>query len=117
MGYSFLQLSLEEEIEVRSWLAATEIEERRKEIEREEKELKGKEEWLKQKVKKIKNTVIKTERIAAQKNRGGAGPLPGSATDLVDWLFIKLNNKLMFGFQENQSFLHVMLGTINVHCM
>ena len=69
---------------MRSCLAAIEIEERRKEIEREEKELKGKEERLKQKVKNIKNTVIKTERVAAQKNRRGAGPLPGSATDLVD---------------------------------
>ena len=28
-------------------------------------------------------------------------------------LFMKLNNKLMLGFQENQPFLHVMLGTIN----
>ena len=34
MGYSLLQLSPEEEIEVRSYLAAIEIEERRKEIER-----------------------------------------------------------------------------------
>jgi len=51
VGYSFLQLSPEEEIEVRSCLAAIEIEERRKEIEREENELKGKER-LKQKAKK-----------------------------------------------------------------
>ena len=58
MGYSFLQLSPEEEIEVRSYLTAIEIGERRKEIEREEKELKGKEERLKQKSKEIKNTVI-----------------------------------------------------------
>ena len=58
MGYSFLQLSPEEEIEVRSYLAAIEIGERRKDIEREEKELKGKEERLKQKSKEIKNTVI-----------------------------------------------------------
>ncbi|CAH3029043.1 unnamed protein product, partial [Porites evermanni] len=42
-------LSPEEEIEVRSYLTAIEIGERRKEIEREEKELKGKEERLKQK--------------------------------------------------------------------
>ena len=66
MGYSFLQLSLEEEMEVRSWLAATEIELRRKEIEREEKELKGKEERLKQKAKEIKNTVTEAKRVAAQ---------------------------------------------------
>ena len=39
MGYSLLQLSAEEEIEVRSCLAAIEIEERREEIERKEKEL------------------------------------------------------------------------------
>ena len=51
MDYSFLQLSLEEEIEVSSCLAAIEIEERRKEIEREAKELKGKEERFKQKAK------------------------------------------------------------------
>ena len=66
MGYSFLQLSLEEEMEVRSWLAATEIELRRKEIEREEKELKRKEERLKQKAKEIKNTVTEAKRVAAQ---------------------------------------------------
>ena len=66
MGYSFLQLSLEEEIEVRSWLAATEIEERRKEIEREEKGLKGKEESLRQKAKEIENTVIEAKWVAAQ---------------------------------------------------
>ena len=66
MGYSFLQLSLEEEMEVRSWLAATEIELRRKEIEREEKELKGKEERLKEKAKEIKNTVIEAKWVAAQ---------------------------------------------------
>ena len=63
MGNSFLQLSLEEEIEVRSWLAATGIEERRKEIEREEKELKGKE--ILKKAKEIKNTEIEAKRVAA----------------------------------------------------
>ena len=66
MGYWFLQLSLEEEMEVRSWLAATEIELRRKEIEREEKELKRKEERLKQKAKEIKNTTIVAKGVAAQ---------------------------------------------------
>ena len=65
MGYSFLQLSLEEEIEVRSWLVATEIKERRKEIEREEKDLERKEERLRQKAKEIKNS-----------NRGQAGSCP-----------------------------------------
>ena len=29
---------------------------------------------------------------------------------LVEYSFMKLNDKLMFGFQENQFFLHVMLG-------
>ena len=66
MGFSFLQLSPEEEIEKRSCLAAIEIEERRKEIEREEKELKGKEERLKQKAKEIKNTVTEAKWVAAQ---------------------------------------------------
>ena len=69
MGYSLLQLSPEEEIEVRSYLAAIEIEERRKEIERKENELKGKEEKLKQKAKEIqKNTA----------NRGQAGSCPAA---------------------------------------
>ena len=54
MGSIFLQLSPEEEIEVRSCLRAIEIEERRKEIEREEKELKGKQETFKKKAKEIK---------------------------------------------------------------
>ena len=66
MGYSFLQLSQEKEIEKRSCLAAIEIEERRKEIEREEKEFKGKEGRLKQKAKEIKNPVIEAKRVAAQ---------------------------------------------------
>ena len=66
MGYSFLQLSPEEEIEKRSCQAAIEIEERRKEIEREEKEFKGKEGRLKQKAKEIKNPVIEAKRVAAQ---------------------------------------------------
>ena len=48
MGKSFLQLSPEEEIEVRSCLAAIEIEERKREIEKKEKELQEKER-LKQK--------------------------------------------------------------------
>ena len=52
MGYSLLQLSTEEEIEVRSCLAAIEIEERKKEIERKENELQGKEEKLKLKSKR-----------------------------------------------------------------
>ena len=63
MGYSLLQLSPEEEIEVRSYLAAIEIEERRKEIERKENELKGKEEKLKQKAKEIQ----KTQQIEAKR--------------------------------------------------
>ena len=29
---------------------------------------------------------------------------------LVEYSFMKLNDKLMFGFQENQFFLRVMLG-------
>ena len=29
---------------------------------------------------------------------------------LVEYSFMKLNGKLMFGFQENQFFLRVMLG-------
>ena len=66
MDFSFLQLSLEKEIEVRSCRAAIEIEERRKEIEREEKEFEGKEERLKQKSKEIINTVIEAKWVAAQ---------------------------------------------------
>ena len=66
MGYSLLQLSTEEEIEVRSCLAAIEIEERREEIERKESELQGKEEKLKQKAKEI----LKLS------NRGQAGGCP-----------------------------------------
>ena len=54
MGYSLLQLSPEEEIEVRSCLVAIEIEETRKEIERKENELQGKEEKLNEKQKKLK---------------------------------------------------------------
>ena len=71
MGYSFLQLSPEEEIEVRSCLAAIEIEERKKEIEREEKELKGKKERFKQKAKEIKNTVIEAKQIAVHTATNG----------------------------------------------
>ena len=71
MGYSFLQLSPEEEIEVRSCLAAIEIEERKKEIEREEKELKGKKERFKQKAKEIENTVIEAKRIAVHTATNG----------------------------------------------
>lgn len=54
MGYSLLQLSPEEEIEVRSCLVAIEIEETRKEIERKENELQGKDEKLNEKQKKLK---------------------------------------------------------------
>ena len=64
MGYSLLQLSLEEEIEVRSSLAAIEIEERRKG--RKENELQGKEEKLKQKAKEIKSTTREAKWVAAQ---------------------------------------------------
>ena len=76
MGYSFLQLSPEEEIEVRSCLAAIEIEERKKEIEREEKELKGKKERFKQKAKEIKNTVIEAKRIAVHTATNGTAARP-----------------------------------------
>ena len=48
-----MQLSPEEEIEVRSCLAAIEIEERKKDFEKKEKELKEKEEKLIQMPKKL----------------------------------------------------------------
>ena len=51
MGYSLFQLSLEEEMEIRSCFAAIEMEERKKEIEEKENELRVKEEELKQKEK------------------------------------------------------------------
>ena len=38
---------------------------------------------------------------------------------LVEYSFMKLNDKLMFDFQENQFFLRVMLGNyqfIYLHC-
>ena len=76
MGSIFLQLSPGEEIEVRSCLAAIEIEEGRKEIEREEKELKGKKERFKQKAKEIKNAVIETKQIAVHTATNGRGALP-----------------------------------------
>ena len=54
MGYSLLQLSLEEEIKIRNCLAAIEMEEGKNEIEEKENELKEKEEKLKQKERKKK---------------------------------------------------------------
>ena len=54
------------EIEVRSCLAAIEIEERNKDFEKKEKELQEKEERLKQKVMEIKSTTIEAKRVAAQ---------------------------------------------------
>ena len=76
MGHSFLQLFPEEEIEVKSCLAAIEIEERRKEIEREEKELKGKQERFKQKAKEIKNAVIEAKQIAVHTATNGRAAQP-----------------------------------------
>ena len=55
MGYSLLQLSLEEEMEIRNCLAAIEMEQRKNEIEEKENELKEKEEKLKQKERKKRN--------------------------------------------------------------
>ena len=52
-----MQLSPEEEFEVRSCLAAIETEERKKEIEKKEKELKEKEEKLMQKATEIRNAI------------------------------------------------------------
>ena len=50
-----MQLSPEEELEVRSCLAAIETEERKKELKKKEKELKEKEEKLVQKATEIRN--------------------------------------------------------------
>ena len=61
-----MQLSPEEEIEVRSCLAAIEIEERKKDFEMKEKELKEKEEKLIQKAKEIRNATVEAKRGAAQ---------------------------------------------------
>ena len=61
-----MQLSPEEEFEVRSCLAAIETEERKKEIEKKEKELKEKEEKLMQKATEIRNATIEAKRVAAQ---------------------------------------------------
>ena len=69
-----MQLSPEEEFEVRSCLAAIETEERKKErkkerkeeFEKKEKDLKEKEEKLIQKAKEIRNATIEARRVAAQ---------------------------------------------------
>ena len=52
-----MQLSPEEELEVRSCLAAIETEERKKELKKKEKELKEKEEKLVQKATEIRNAI------------------------------------------------------------
>ena len=49
MGHSFLQLSPEEELEIRTCPSAIEMEEKKLEIEEKENELRVKEEELKQK--------------------------------------------------------------------
>ena len=64
-----MQLSPEEEFEVRSCLAAIETEERKKERKKERKEefeKKEKEEKLIQKAKEIRNATIEARRVAAQ---------------------------------------------------
>ena len=61
-----MQLSPEEELEVRSCLAAIETEERKKELKKKEKELKEKEEKLVQKATEIRNATIEAKRVAAQ---------------------------------------------------
>ena len=65
-----MQLSPEEEFEVRSCLAAIETEERKKErkeeFEKKEKDLKEKEEKLIQKAKEIRNATIEARRVAPQ---------------------------------------------------
>ena len=62
-----MQLSPEEEFEVRSCLAAIETEERKREFETKEKDLKEKEEILKQKAREIRSTTIEAKRVAAQR--------------------------------------------------
>ena len=52
MGHSFLQLSPEEELEIRTCLSAIEMEEKKLEIEKKENELRVKEELNKNKGKK-----------------------------------------------------------------
>ena len=54
-------LSLEEEFEVRSCLAAIETEERKREFEKKEKDLKEKEEKLKQKAREIRSATIEAK--------------------------------------------------------
>lgn len=61
-----MQLSPEEELEVRSCLAAIETEERKKELKKKEKELKEKEEKLVLKATEIRNATIEAKRVAAQ---------------------------------------------------
>ena len=61
-----MQLSPEEELEVRSCLAAIETEERKKELEKMEKELKEKKKKLVQKATEIRNATIEAKRVAAQ---------------------------------------------------
>ena len=61
-----MQLSPEEEFEVRSCLAAIETGERKREFEKKEKDLKEKEEKLKQKAREIRSTTIEAKRVAAQ---------------------------------------------------
>ena len=69
-----MQLSPEEELEVRSCLAAIETEERKKELKKKEKEVKEKEEKLVQKATEIRNATIEAKRVAAQLQLM-AGPL------------------------------------------
>ena len=66
VGYSLLQLTPEEEFEVRSCLAAIETEERKREFEKNEKDLKEKEEKLKQKAREIRSATIEAKWVAAQ---------------------------------------------------
>ena len=66
VGHSFLQLSPEEELEIRTCLAAIEMEEKKKEIEEKENELRVKEEL---KLKERKSEIEKKERVKRERRK------------------------------------------------
>ena len=78
-----MQLSPEEELEVRSCLAAIETEERKKELKKKEKDLKEKEEKLVQKATEIRNATIEAKRVAAQLQQLMAGQLGRLANQIL----------------------------------
>ena len=67
VGHSFLQLSPEEELEIRTCQAAIEMEEKKKEIEEKENELRVKEEELK--LKERKSEIEKKERVKRERRK------------------------------------------------